>query len=92
MLLYFPPFPGRLENKNDYRTLRILNIFKNVLQVLIGVLGFYKKMCEAMGWLLHNVVFIFQVENGLHEESENIEYLWQYATDFLQSFTMCLGK
>ena len=25
-------------------------------------------------------------------KSENIEHLWHYATDFLQSFTMCLEK
>ena len=38
----------------------------------------------------HNLVFLFQVENGLHGKSENIEYLWHYAMHFLHSFTMCL--
>ena len=36
----------------------------------------------------HNLVFLFQVDE-LHGKSENIEYFWH---NFLQSFTMCLGK
>ena len=32
--------------------------------------------------LLHILVFIFQVENGLHGKSENIEYLWLCSTSF----------
>ena len=50
-----------------------------------------KKMCEAMG-LLHSLVFLFRVENVLYEKRENIEYVWYYAIDFLQSVTICLEK
>ena len=32
----------------------------------------------------HNLVFLFKMENGLYGESENIEDLWHYVTDFLR--------
>ena len=34
-------------------------------------------MCEAIGITAQR----FEVENGLHGKSENIEYLWRCATD-----------
>ena len=40
----------------------------------------------------HNLVFVFQVENGLRANNENIEYLEHYVTDFLQYLSMCSGK
>ena len=40
----------------------------------------------------HNLVFLFQVENGLHGKKINIEYLKHNAFDFLHSFSMCFGK
>ena len=61
--------------------MRLLEIFKNVLQIMIKVLGLYKKKL-ARRW----------EESGLHGKSENIEYLWHYDTNFLPSFTMCLEK
>ena len=42
--------------------------------------------------LPHNLVLIFQVENGLHGKSENIEYFSHYDNNFLQSFTISLVK
>ena len=65
ILLGFPPSPGRMENKKYYRSLRLLNIFKSVLQIMILVLGLYKKLTDATGFP-HNLVLLFQVENVLH--------------------------
>ena len=39
----FSPFPGRVENKKCHESLRLLNILKNVLQIVIEVLKLYKK-------------------------------------------------
>ena len=39
----YPPFPGRVANKIDYRSLRLLTILQNVLKIMIWVLGLYKK-------------------------------------------------
>ena len=55
---------------------------------MLEVLGLHKNVRDNRK-LTHNLVFIFQVEHELHGKSENIEYLWHYATDFLHSFTMC---
>ena len=69
----FPSFPGKVEKKKCYGTLlRLLNIFRNVVHIMIRVLGFYKKILEAIGELPNNLVFIFQVENGLHGKTWNI--------------------
>ena len=65
MLLRFPPFPGRVENKKSYGSLKVLNIFKLVLQIMIDVLRLYKNVLDDSG-LPHYVVFLFQAENGLH--------------------------
>ena len=86
-----PPFPGRVENKKCYEYLRLLNIFKNVLHIMIEVLGLYKRRARRQR-VAHNLVFLFQKENWLHGRKLNIEYLWKYATDFFHSFTMCFGK
>ena len=48
-----------------------LNFFKNVLQITTEALGLYQK---KMG-MPHKLVFLFQVENGLHGISENNEYI-----------------
>ena len=48
-LCSFPTFPDRAENKTLYRSLKLFNILKNILQITIEVLGFHKKMCEAIG-------------------------------------------
>ena len=54
-----------------------------------------KNLRKAQG-LLHKLDFIFQWKMGCMKESENMAYLWHYATDFLQFctyyVTMCLGK
>ena len=84
MLLSFLPFPGRVENEKCYGSLRLLNSFKNVLQIMIGVLGLYKNVRGDRA-LPHNLVFLFQVKNEMHGRSENMEYLWHYATNFLSS-------
>ena len=42
---------------------------------MIEVLGLYKKYGGDRE-LPHNLVFFFQVANGLHGKNENIEYLW----------------
>ena len=39
----FQHFPDRVENKKSYGSLRILNIFKSVLQITVGIVGLYKK-------------------------------------------------
>ena len=51
-----------------------------------GARALQKKVRYHRG-LLHNLVFIFQVENELHGKW-NIEYLRNYASDNPQSFTM----
>ena len=56
-----------------------------------GASALQKNMRRDSG-LPHNLVFLFQMENGLHgKKSENIKYLWHYSIDFLHSFTM-FGK
>ena len=42
---------------------------------MIEVLVLYKNVGGDREFL-HNLVFIFPVENGLHEKSESIEYNW----------------
>ena len=54
----FSIFPGRVENKKEYRYVSLLNIFKNVLQIMIGVFELYKKIAARQG-LPHNSVFLF---------------------------------
>ena len=53
-----------------------------MIQIMIGYSGSTEYVRRDRG-LPHNLVFLFQVENGLHGKSENIEYLWHYATDIL---------
>ena len=48
----------------------------------------YKKRATQL-CLSHNLVFVFQVENGLHGKKLK-HWIAQYATNFLQSFTICL--
>ena len=43
IVLHFQPFLGIVANKKGYRSLRWLNISKNVWHIMIGVPGFYKK-------------------------------------------------
>lgn len=50
ILLNFPPFQVKWKTKS----------------IMIGILGFYKKNVWWDMVLLHNFVFIFQVENYLH--------------------------
>ena len=52
---------------------------------MVEVLGRYTKNMGGESWFLHNLVFLFQVENRLHEKSEYMEYLWHYAIDFILS-------
>ena len=40
------------------------------------------KASDVTRGLLHNFFFAFQVENGLHGRSENIENLWHVTTDY----------
>ena len=49
---------------------------------MIRVLGLKKKVRVDVG-LPHNLHFLFQVENWLHEKGVNIEYLWRCAIGFL---------
>ena len=93
ILLRFLPFPDRVENKKCHGSLTVVKHFQ------IGIRDYYRgtratttKMCETIGGgggLSHNLVFLFQVENGLHGKSENIKYLWHYASDFLFSPCAC---
>ena len=55
---------------------------------MIEVLGICKNAQGDRG-LPQNFVFIFKVESGLHGKSENIGYLWRYATDFLHVSSTC---
>ena len=45
-----------------------------VLQIMIDVLGLHTKM----SWR----IFHFLLESELHGKSEQVEYLWHFATDF----------
>ena len=49
MLLQFPPFPGRVDNKDGYCSLTLLNVFKNILRIMMEVLGFYRKCAKRYG-------------------------------------------
>ena len=84
-----------------YESQRIFNGFKNVLQIMAGLTiskmglqivtgnsGFIKKFRRDCMMDTHNLDFVFQMQNWLHGKCENIQYLWQYATNFLQSFTI----
>ena len=92
ILLRIPSCPSRLENKNSYGSLKLLNIFKNVLQIMVEVLVLYKIKCAKRYGLAHNLVFLFPGGKWVAWISENFEYLRHYVTDFLHSFTICLGK
>ena len=46
------------------------------------------KKCALRPWVSANLVFVFEVENGLDGRCENIVYRWSY--DFLKIFAMCL--
>ena len=48
MLLRYPSFAGRVENRKCYRSLKLFNFFKNILQFTIEVVGLYK-VCVAIG-------------------------------------------
>ena len=69
MILRFPLFPGRVENKMCYGSMRLLNIFKNVLQIMIEVLGLYKKNVRGDRGLPHNLVFFSGRKTGCKETS-----------------------
>ena len=51
MLFRFQPFPGRAKDKKSYGSLRLFKIFKikNVLQIIVEMLRFYKK--KVWTWL-----------------------------------------
>ena len=49
MLLHCPPIQSGVENKDGYGSLRLFNISKSVLQVVIWMLEQYKEMCDATG-------------------------------------------
>ena len=68
IVLCFLPFRGRVENQKCYRSLRLFNIFKSVLQIMIEVFGLHKK--KRHRWLPRTLVFDFQVENMLHGKVE----------------------
>ena len=70
-------------------------------------LSFHQNDCNVSGHLilitndpetvgqcqnLQKLLIFYAIITGLHEKSENIESLWHYATNFLHSFTICLGK
>ena len=82
ILLRFPSVP--VENKNDYGSLRLLNIFEHVLQIMIWVLRDLQKVWEATGGC--RTWYSFSMwKMGCIEKSEHIEYLWRYSTNFLHS-------
>ena len=91
MLLRFPTFSGRVENKKGYGSLRVSNIVKTVLQIMVEVLGIYKKNLRCDRLFPHNLVFLFQVKNGLHEKmkTSNISGAVQ-PISFI--FTLCMNK
>ena len=62
-------FPGGVENKYSYGFLRLLNIFKSVLQIMIGVL------CGMRPGVAAQVSLPFPGEKWVAWQSENIENL-----------------
>ena len=76
----FPPFPGRVENKVLWIS-EITEHFQKCFTDCAKGTPARQKMWGDRG-LPHQLVFRFQVENGLHGKSENIGYLWHYATNF----------
>ena len=65
--LCFPPFApfSTFSKSGKQRSLRVFNIFRNVSQIMIGVLVFNKSVRND--WIFtHKSVSVFNVENGLH--------------------------
>ena len=75
----FSTLTGKNEIKNGYGSLRLLNISKNVVQIMIGIHGLYKKNVRRDRGLPRNLTSILQVENGLHFKSLYRSY---YNTNF----------
>ena len=90
ILIRFPTFQCRVENKVLWIS-EVTQHFEKCFTDYDRGTRALQKVCGEIG-LPHNLVVLFQVENWLLGKSENIEYLWHYATDCLHFFTMCLGN
>ena len=64
-VLRFPHFPGRMKNKNFYGSLRLLNILKRALQIMIWILGLDRKFTKRQGFAAQ-LNLPFPGGNGLH--------------------------
>ena len=62
-----PPFPRRVENKNGNGSLRLHNIFKKYFTDYHRGTRILQKKVRGDRGLRPNAVFLFQVENWLHE-------------------------
>ena len=82
----FRSFPRRVENKKCYGSLRLLNIFKNVLQIMMAL----QKVWDNRGIAVQLSLPFPGGKWVAMEKRENIEYLLHNDSDFFQSFTMCL--
>ena len=87
----FAQFTFFLENPKGCGSLRLFKIFKMFYGLIVT--GVYSGSSNSEGdcRLPHNLVFVSPMENG-GKKSENIEYIWHYDSDFLQSFCMCFKK
>ena len=87
----FSPFLSRVKKKERYSSLRLLNIFKNILQIMTGVLGHNKNVRLDRG-LLYSLVFFFQWENGLHETMLKHQISLELCRRFYSFFDHVFGK
>ena len=84
----FPHFADSVKNKNDYRSRRFLNVFKNVLKSTRSVLEFYKRNVQHLT--------VATQLSLLSPGGKNVAWKTVTASNIsgiiVQSFAACLGK